>query len=94
MNANSSLFESFLKCPTKCWLRAASEPPTGNEYAEWVKTQNESYRTTEAERLIAQTPKHECALSPPAETLKTAKWRLAVDVPLSAEAPPPPREPT
>ena len=42
MKISSRLFEAFLKCPTKCWLRATGESFGGNAYAEWVKTQNES----------------------------------------------------
>jgi hypothetical protein len=34
MKITPPLFEAFLKCPTKCWLRANSEPPSGNTYAE------------------------------------------------------------
>ena len=64
----------------KCWLRAGNEPPTGNVYAEWVKTQNESYRVTETNRVLAQMPSPGSTLSPPAETLKLAKWLLASDV--------------
>jgi hypothetical protein len=79
MRITPSLFEAFLKCPVKCWLRATNEPPTGNVYAEWVKTQNESYRVAETNRLIAQMPPPASALSPPAETLKLAKWLLASD---------------
>jgi hypothetical protein len=80
MRITSSLFEAFLKCPMKCWLRAGNEAPPGNVYAEWVKTQNESYRVAETNRLIAETPPAGSALSPPAETLKLAKWLLASDV--------------
>ncbi len=64
----------------KCWLRAANEQPAGNIYAEWVKAQNESYRVAETNRLIAQVPPPDSASSPPAETLKLAKWLLASDV--------------
>jgi predicted RecB family nuclease len=64
----------------KCWLRAGNEPPAGNVYAEWVKSQNESYRVAETNRLIAQMPPPGSAHSPPAETLKLAKWLLASEV--------------
>jgi predicted RecB family nuclease len=80
MTTTPFLFEAFLKCPMKCWLRAADEKPAGNIYAEWVKAQNESYRVAETNRLIAQMPPAGSALSPPAETLKLAKWLLASDV--------------
>jgi predicted RecB family nuclease len=80
MTITPSLFEAFLKCPTKCWLRATSETPSGNAYAEWVLSQNESFRATETERLLAEAPPGEFARSPTPENLKASKWRLAVDV--------------
>jgi hypothetical protein len=63
MNISSPLFAAFLKCPTKCWLRATGETPSGNTYAEWVETQNESYRVAQTERLLAETPPGESARS-------------------------------
>src|SRR5258708_7414257 len=77
--------EAFLKCPTKCWLRFTGEPRAGNTYAEWVQSEHESYRADAAKRLIANAPAGECAVAPIAETLKTAKWLLAVDVPVRIE---------
>jgi len=93
MKITPDLFEAFLKCPTKCWLRVVGEPTSGNAYAEWVQAQNESYRAEAAKRLTADLPADECA-SPgsgrreahySAETLKTAKWRFALDVPARTE---------
>ena len=43
MVISSQLFESYLQCPTKCWLRWRAEQPTGNAYAEWLAAQNETY---------------------------------------------------
>jgi len=88
MTVTSHLFEAYLKCPTKCWLRSTGEPPTSNTYAEWVQTQTESYRIAGSERLLSGLPQDDCA--PPshsrgneahssAEDLKAANWRLAVD---------------
>src|SRR2546426_1071159 len=85
MKISSELFEAFLKCPTKCWLRAAGEPGAGNAYAEWVKSQNSSYREAETERLLSETPKDKYALSPPAENLKAAKWYLAASLVAQAQ---------
>ncbi len=95
MKITPDLFQAYLKCPTKCWLRFTCEPPTGNPYAEWVQTENESYRTDSTKRLVANASADECA--PPlgssrreeahysAENLKAAKWRLALDVPAQIE---------
>jgi hypothetical protein len=44
MKITPGLFEAYLKCPTKCWLRATGERSAGNIYSEWVKEQNDSYR--------------------------------------------------
>jgi hypothetical protein len=48
---SSHLFEAYLECHTKCWLRAQNEPATGNVYAEWGRAQNETYRKEWLERL-------------------------------------------
>lgn len=79
----SDLFEAYLKWPTKCWLRATGEPETGNLYSEWVKSQNESFRAAETERLLAETPDGEIARTPCLEYLKRGRWRIAVDVPVA-----------
>jgi CRISPR/Cas system-associated exonuclease Cas4 (RecB family) len=30
MIISSQVFESYLQCPTKCWLRSRTEQPAGN----------------------------------------------------------------
>ena len=79
MTITPQLFEAFLKCPTKCWLRFTGEPPTGNTYAEWVQTETESYRVDGVRRLLANAPGAECAIAPASTNLKTAQWQFAVD---------------
>ena len=76
MKITPDVFEAYLKCPTKCWLRSTGETSAGNTYSEWVKTQNDSYRTIGTERLLAEFPKDEVVLSPDIENVKGAKWRL------------------
>ena len=90
MTITPSLFEAHLKCPTKCWLRAVGESASGNLYAKWVHTGQESYRTGAANRLMAGTTADDCAPSPGSsrreethpsvEDLKGARWLFAVDV--------------
>src|SRR6266478_1413212 len=82
MTISADVFEAFLKCSTKCWLRAAGEPTSGNAYAEWVRSQNESYRDDAAKLAIADVPANECDVGPVAGNLKTAEWRLGVGVEL------------
>ncbi len=85
MKITSDVFEAYLKCPTKCWLRATGEPSAGNTYPEWVKAQNDSYRTAETERLIAESPNNGVARSPAMENVMAAKWRLASSVAVQAQ---------
>jgi len=87
MTITDFLFSAFLKCPTKCWLRAHNETPSGNAYAEWVLAQNESFRAAQIDRLLAETPPNESPRSPSPEELKASKWRLAVEVGVAASWP-------
>ena len=85
MKITPGVFEAYRKCPTKCWLRATGELSAGNAYAEWVKAKNDSYRTTETERLFASSPSDEVVRSPGMETVKVAKWRLASSLAVQAK---------
>ena len=95
MTITPSLFEAFLKCPTKCWLRFTGETPPGNSYSEWVQTEQESYRADATKQLVATVPADECGPSPgssrreeapySAENLKAAQWRVATDVSVQTE---------
>src|SRR5229473_169147 len=85
MKLTSPLFDAFLKCPTKCYLRSLGEAGTGNAYATWVQTQTESYRSAEVEQLRRVTPPGDFIVSPPVDDFKTAKWRLAVETIAHAE---------
>ena len=40
MKITADVFEAYLKCPTKCWLRAAGESSASSTYPEWAKTQS------------------------------------------------------
>lgn len=85
MKVTPKVFEASLKCSTKCWLRATGESSAGNSYAEWVKAQNDSYRTTETARLIAELANNEVARAPVMENLMAAKWRLAFSLAVEAQ---------
>ena len=85
MKITPNLFEAYVKCPTKCWLRATNEPSAGASYPEWVKAQNDSYRVNGTRRLVAEFPNDEVAPSPDMENFKVAKWRLASDLAVQAQ---------
>src|SRR2546422_685865 len=81
MTITDQLFEAFLQCPTKCFLRAQGEPPTGNVYSDWVQGQSESYRSAGATRLLERLSE----IGPPSGSLDpadaiSANWRCAVEV--------------
>jgi predicted RecB family nuclease len=73
----AKIFDAYLKCPTKCWLLTAGEQFSGNTYAEWVKTENDFYRATETELLVAPLPNDEMAFSPSTAKVQAANWRVA-----------------
>src|SRR6266446_7173299 len=80
MKITSRLFDAFLKCPTKCWLRFVGEQPTGNKYAEWVQNQNETYRMEGIRRLRGDIPAEKFIISPTLEDLRSDKWQVAAEI--------------
>jgi predicted RecB family nuclease len=83
MKLTSYLFDAFLKCPTKCYLCSTGQTGSGNAFAEWVRSQNDAYRGEATKRLTAGLPEAEVVVAPSAaDDLKTAKWRLALDLPV------------
>ena len=81
MNVTSILFEAYLKCPTKCFLKSWGETDGRNAYANWIQTESENYRNEGRERLMDTLPSGECVPSlADMGNLKNAKWRLAVDL--------------
>jgi len=81
MRITSPIFDAFLKCATKCHLRSLGETGSGNEYAEWVRGQDESYQREAVRRLEEAVPETERVVAPPTnENLKVAQWRLVTDL--------------
>ena len=78
MRITSTLFDAYLKCPIKCWLKSAGNHATDNPYAQWVHSQHESYRATGIRRLLSETAQGEYAISPSEQDLKAIQCRLAV----------------
>src|SRR6267143_2514298 len=81
MIVSSPIFESYLECSTKSWLRSRAEAATENFYARWVRAHNETYFQNAVKRLLATVPESDRATAPPIpKSLKDATWRLAIDV--------------
>ena len=85
MRITLELFSAFLLCPTKCWLKSIGEHGTGNAYAEWAQTLNDSYRAAEIDRFRFTTPPGECTAALPTGGLKEGTWRMALDVTVQTE---------
>ena len=80
MKISQRLFEAYLKCPTKCWLRSVGEHPTDIAWAQYSDANEQSYRASETERMCLRTAPHDFLRAPPADMLKAGGRRLAVDV--------------
>jgi predicted RecB family nuclease len=81
MIISPQIFEAYLECSTKCWLRSRAEPITGNAYAEWARAQNEAYNEGGLNRLLAILPESERAMGPPiSRNSKDVTWRIAIDL--------------
>src|SRR5215469_11542974 len=81
MIITSQLFESYLECPTKCWLRSRAEPVTRNPYAEWARTQKDTYLSDGLKRLLPKFSGSACTTAPPIpKNAKDVTWRFATDV--------------
>jgi hypothetical protein len=81
MIVSSPVFEAYLECPTKCWLRSRAEPAAGNAYNKWAHAQNDAYYNNGLKRLLAMFPEAEGAIAASITNPgKDATWRLATDV--------------
>jgi hypothetical protein len=81
MVISSSLFDAYIECSTKCWLRSRAEPNTGNAYADWSRQRRETYCVDGLKRLVTMFPESDRAIAPPiSKYTKNAAWRLAIDV--------------
>jgi predicted RecB family nuclease len=80
MAITTDLVEAFLKCPTKCFLRARAEIETGNAYADWFRTESDVFRREGIKRLVAGVAPHKCATGAAAtESGGLSQWQLALD---------------
>ena len=80
MVISSHIFEAYLNCPSKCWLRFHNEVGTGHMYSQWLETQNLSYHNEALKRLIDSTRTDDFIIAPSPINIKTANWKLASDL--------------
>ncbi len=80
VSITAHLFEAFVKCPTKCYLRSLGETETENAYTDWFRIQNESFHREGIKCLTEGAAPDELVAGSPGVNLKTAKWRLALNL--------------
>ena len=86
MLITSFLFEAYLKCQTKCFLRSLGETTTKNSYSDWIHAQQASYRSDGIKRLTQGAAQNECVTKPiDREDVRAAKWRFAVETTARAQ---------
>jgi predicted RecB family nuclease len=83
------LFEAYLKCPTKSFLRSLGETGSGNPYADWVSTRNALYARDGIRRLRENIADNQCIAG--AERiertgLKSGTWQLATEMKVGANS--------
>lgn len=79
MRITSDLFETYLLCTTKCFLRSLGETGTGNSYANWVKAEHLSYSSEGIKHLVEGVAEDECVTGPiDLKETWSPKWRLAI----------------
>jgi predicted RecB family nuclease len=79
MSITSSVFEAYLKCPTKCFLQSIGESSADNAYDKWEKTNGEEYRNEGILLLKSRLPTDCVTVSSDVGDLKTAKCRLVLN---------------
>ena len=80
MLITADLFDAFLKCPTKCWLRSQRETAFVNPYSEWIRSQNDSYRAEGIPRLLSNYPNGKVVLGPSESvSQKDRNWQMAAN---------------
>lgn len=86
MIVTANLFDAYLRCATKCFMRASGETGTGNPYAGWTHARELAYNRESVARIQEGIADSECINGPlDRKRLKSAEWRLAIDVNASAQ---------
>jgi predicted RecB family nuclease len=80
----SRLFEAYLACPTKCFLRSIGEVGTGNDFTIWNEARHESYRREGIKRLMHARPGEFKVVLPKINRFKKEAWHFAIDQVASA----------
>jgi predicted RecB family nuclease len=77
----AQLFDAYLKCATKLFLKSRGETGDRNAYAEWFRTREQVYLNKYIKRVTYEAAAHEYIIGITlAGSLKTAKWLFATSL--------------
>jgi predicted RecB family nuclease len=77
----ADLFNAYLHCPTKCWLRSRGEPRGTNSWADWVQSNELIYRSEGVKQLVREIP---LVGAGEPRSWQADGWLLAVNVTVQA----------
>src|SRR5260221_1597752 len=81
MKITADLFNAYLDCPTKSWLRGRGETSSGNLYSHWEASQEQVYRREGFNRLLRDIPSADHVIAPTKLlNCRPPKWRMVLDV--------------
>jgi predicted RecB family nuclease len=81
MKITADLFNAYLDCPTKSWLRGRGETSSGNLYSDWAASQEQVYRREGFNRLLRDIPSADHVIAPTKLlNCRPPKWRMVLDV--------------
>jgi predicted RecB family nuclease len=84
MRITTELFEAYLKCPPKCFLRSLGETGAPGSYERWVQSENESYREAQTRHLAGEMEADEWTTGlQRIKNIRSIRWRLALDSTIS-----------
>jgi predicted RecB family nuclease len=78
MAITSDIFGAFVKCPTKCWLRAKGDKGRRHPYHDWLEEKNESYRAARTSELHSAINLEELTPSSAQRFISCNRWRYLI----------------
>lgn len=78
LQITSQLFDDYINCPTKCYLRFIGEPAIGNPFADWINAQSNQHRREGIKLFTIGSILKIIEGQHSTEYLKKANWELAV----------------
>ncbi len=77
MDISSSLFESFLNCPTKCFLFSKGKSQTDNPYFQWAQSTSEEYISRQIARIRSSCVSDKILSEPDIKDFLKTGWQFS-----------------